>query len=76
MRQQSAFRHVTRSTQPLIVSGADDRFIKLWRMGDSKVMRFAACLSCVTADAVAGVGGRLHARSHQQRQQRAVPPQA
>ena len=24
-------------TMPLIVSGADDRTIKLWRMGDSKV---------------------------------------
>jgi hypothetical protein len=30
--------------QPLIVSGADDRFIKLWRMGDSKVALSAACL--------------------------------
>jgi hypothetical protein len=40
------------------VSGADDRFIKLWRMGDSKVTGFIPRLCAdFTADAAAGMGG-------------------
>jgi len=39
-------------TMPLIVSGADDRTIKLWRMGDSKVRlhdeRGGGCVVWVT----------------------------
>lgn len=33
-------------SMPLIVSGADDRLVKLWRMNDSKVGRVQRCVFC------------------------------